>query len=177
MTKDITEVIQACEACQETRPANHSEPLTLHEIPSAPWKKMGTDLFEIDGVTYVISADYFSKFPVTTQINKASSSTVAMETKKTLALFGKPDIIVSDNGPQFIGKPYQDFMASWEIQHVTSSPRYPKSNGFIERQVQTVKNTIKKMSKIWTGCSVSLVATESDTCMQQPPISSWDAYE
>ena len=68
-------------------------------------EKLGGDLFEIGGVTYLIIADYFSKFPVTIQINKASSSTVAMETKKTLALFGKPDIIVSDNGPQFIGKP------------------------------------------------------------------------
>ena len=146
MTKDVTEMIQACEACQETRPANHSEPLTPHEIPSSPWKKLVTDLFEIDGVTYLIIADYFSKFPVTIQINKTSSSTVAMETKKTLALFGKPNIIVSDNGPQFIGKPYQDFMTSRERQCVTSSPHYPKSNGFIERQVQTVKNTIKKKS-------------------------------
>ena len=88
-------------------------------------KKMGTDLFEIDGGTYLIMADYFSKFPVTIQTNKASSSTAAMETKKTLVLFGKPDIKVSDSGPQFTGKPYQDFMASWEIQHITSSPRYP----------------------------------------------------
>ena len=151
----------ACEAGQEARPANHSESLTPHEIPSAPWKKLGTDLFEIDGVTCLIIANDCSKFSVTIQISKASSSTVTMETKKTLALFGKPHIIVSDNGPQFIGKPYQEFMASWEIQHVTSSPRCPRSNGFIERQVQTVKNTIK-MSKIWTGCSISLVATESD---------------
>ena len=80
-----------------------------------------------------------------------------METKKTLALFGKPDIIVSDNGPQFIGKPYQDLMACWEIQHVTSSPRYPKSNGFIKRQVQTIKNTIKKCQRSGQDVQLALL--------------------
>ena len=40
---------------------------------------------------------------------------------------------------------------SWhpgEIQHVTSSPRYPKLNGFIERQVRTAKNTIKNVKEL-----------------------------
>ena len=157
VTKDITKMIQACEACQETRPANHSEPLTPHKIPSTPWKKLGTDLFEIDGVTYLISADYFSKFPVTVEINKASSSTVTMETKKTLALSGKPDVIVSDNGLQFIDKPYQDFTASWEIQHVTSSPHYPKSNGFIEGKVQTIENTIQKRQRSGQDVQLALL--------------------
>ena len=74
---------------------------------------------------------------------------------------------------------YQDFMASWEIQQVMSLPRYPISNGFIKRQVRTVKNTKKKKKKSVnrTGCSISLAATESDACLQQPPISSWEAYE
>ena len=80
MTKDITEMIQVCEACQETRPANVNEPLNHTRYP-VHHGKMGTDLFEIGGVTYLIIAHYFSKYPVTVQINKFSSSAVAMETK------------------------------------------------------------------------------------------------
>ena len=32
----------------------------------------------------------------------------------------------------------------WGINHITSSPLCPKSNGFMERMVQTVKNLLKK---------------------------------
>ena len=37
--------------------------------------------------------------------------------------------------------------------------------------------TLSKMLKNWTGCSITLAATESDACLQQPPISSWGAYD
>ena len=32
--------------------------------------------------------------------------------------------------------------SKWNIKHITTSPRYPKSNGLIERQVRTVKGII-----------------------------------
>lgn len=32
----------------------------------------------------------------------------------------------------------------YEFNHITSSPRYPQSNGFAEHTVQTVKNILKK---------------------------------
>ena len=38
------------------------------------------------------------------------------------------------------------FAEAWRFDHVTSSRHYPQSNGFIERQIQTVKATIKKVA-------------------------------
>lgn len=54
--------------------------------------------------------------------------------KSIFARDGKPDILYSDNGPQFVNNAFQSFLEEWEITQKTSSPKYPQSNGFIERQ-------------------------------------------
>ena len=51
---------------------------------------------------------------------------------------------MSDNGPQFVSEAFKTFPKLYEFSHLTSSPHYPKSNGFIERTVQTVKSALRK---------------------------------
>ena len=58
-------------------------------------------------------------------------------------MLGVPLEIVSDNGPQFLSK-YNAFCNEYGIKHTTSSPRYPQSNGFIERQIRYVKPVVQK---------------------------------
>jgi transposase InsO family protein len=40
---------------------------------------------------------------------------------------------ISENGPQFIAKNFQEFMRIAEMTHVRTFPHYPQSNGKIER--------------------------------------------
>ena len=58
--------------------------------------------------------------------------------------FGIPDTIVSDNGPQFSSDEFATFCQKWSIEHVTSSPHYPQSNGKAENAVKTVKKLFNK---------------------------------
>ena len=64
--------------------------------------------------------------------------------KNTFAEQGIPDKLISDNGPHFSSAKFQKFAESWGFNHITSSPCYPQSNGFVERQIQTVKRTLEK---------------------------------
>lgn len=64
--------------------------------------------------------------------------------EKWIFAFGIPRTIVSDNGPQLISSEFRTFLHKWDIEHVTSSPHYPQSNGEAERAVQTVKNLLNK---------------------------------
>ena len=81
------------------------------------------------------------------KLPSTKSGTVAKTTSSIFSLFGPPREIVSDNGPQYAGQPYQDMCEKWGILHTTSSPRYPQSNGMAERMVRTVKTLIKKCKK------------------------------
>ena len=55
-----------------------------------------------------------------------------------------PETLISDNGPQYKSIEFLMFMEEYGISRVTSSPRYPMSNGEAERAVQTVKTLLKK---------------------------------
>ena len=60
--------------------------------------------------------------------------------------------IVSDNGSQYVGQPYEDMCSKWNIKHTTTSPRYPQSNGLIERQVRTVKGLSRNVRRSEMTC-------------------------
>ena len=40
----------------------------MHEMPSRPWQKLGSDLFELHGKTYILLIDYYSKYTEYTEL-------------------------------------------------------------------------------------------------------------
>ena len=103
------------------------------------------DYFAFDGSSYVLICDYFSKFPF---LYRAKTSFWSLRDRliDLFSIEGYPDEIVSDNGPPFQSKEFAKFLSGLGIKHTTSSPGYPRSNGFIERHIQTVKNMLSKSS-------------------------------
>ncbi|XP_018406585.1 PREDICTED: uncharacterized protein K02A2.6-like [Cyphomyrmex costatus] len=64
--------------------------------------------------------------------------------KRWISVHGVPRILETDNGPQFASAEFKEFTKSWNIEHRTSSPRFPRSNGLAERAVQAVKYLFRK---------------------------------
>ena len=73
-----------------------------------------------------------------------SSACVIKELKTLFCTHGIPEIIISDNGPQFSSDTFRDFGRSYGFTHVTSSPGHPSGNGESERAVRTMKEILKK---------------------------------
>jgi hypothetical protein len=100
-----------------------------------------------------------------------SSQAVVKKIKMYCALFGRPDEIMTDNGPQYAAETLQTFTKEWGIVHITSSPHYARSNGFIERHVRHVKPIIRKALKQGDDIQRALLnlhATPVDTRLPSP---------
>lgn len=106
-------------------------------------------MFEIDGTQYLLTVDYFSRYPEVKKLSTTTSTTVITALKEVFARHGIPEKVRSDNGPQFASEEFARFASSYEFRHVTSSPKFPQSNGQVERMVQTVKRMLKA-SRIFT---------------------------
>ena len=61
---------------------------------------------------------------------------------------GLPECLVSDNGPQFVLEMFQNFMKANGLQHLTSAPYHPCTNGQVERLVYTFKQAMKASRKL-----------------------------
>ena len=114
------------------------------EVPSRPWQKLGIGIFFQGSHWYVILADYYSKYPWIKKLEAISSQEVMCALQFCFSEFGIPEEVISDNGKQFTGREYQDFAAQYGFKLTTGSPYYPKGHGFIERQVQIIKNQLNK---------------------------------
>ena len=55
--------------------------------------------------------------------------------------------MITDNGPQFRAKLYEDFAKQWGFNHVTSSPYLSQNNGKAESVVKIAKGMLKKVTK------------------------------
>ena len=97
---------------------------------------VGTDVFELKGTLYLVVVDYTTKYFDISLLPEISllPATVVTHTKR-IWKFGIPTRVVSDNGPEYIGKDYKLFAKPWYFKHDSSSPHYPKSNGKIKRTI------------------------------------------
>ena len=77
-------------------------------------------------------------------LSSETSKSVIRSLMAIFSRFGVPDTLVTDNGPCLDSSEFAKFADQWNFQHVTSSPRYPQSNGKAENAVRTVKRLFTK---------------------------------
>ena len=58
--------------------------------------------------------------------------------------YGWPDTLLTDNGPCYASHEFKQLMTDMSVNHITSSPHYPQSNGLADKYVQIVKNLFTK---------------------------------
>ena len=114
------------------------------DVPERPWQTVGSDLFELNGSNYLLVVDYLSAFVEIAKLNNTSSASILNNLKSIFARQGIPEIVVTDNGPQYSSQTFTAFADAHGFTHRTNSPIYQQSNGVPERAVKTIKGIPKK---------------------------------
>ena len=94
---------------------------------------------------WLVVMDAYSKWPHVLKLNKYPTyETTTSALDDLFAIWGRPETIVSDNGPQFASTTFADCCNAHSIAHLTSAPFHPASNGEAERLVGIFKQTMKR---------------------------------
>ncbi|UYV71909.1 K02A2.6-like [Cordylochernes scorpioides] len=144
ISEEIAETVRKCSVCIQEAVSKH-EPLIPTNLPTRPWQKIGMDLFKFENKWYLVVIDYYSRFPEMIQLDRLTASVVVRSCKSIFARHGISETVVSDNGTQFgAAREFANFARQYGFTHVTSSPRFPQSNGMAEAGVKIAKLILKK---------------------------------
>ncbi|UYV76722.1 K02A2.6-like, partial [Cordylochernes scorpioides] len=142
--EEIAETVRKCSVCIQEAVSKH-EPLIPTNFPTRPWQKIGMDLFKFENKWYLVVIDYYYRFPEMIQLDRLTANVVVRNCKSIFARHGIPETVVSDNGTQFgAAREFTNFARQYGFTHVTSSPRFPQSNGMAEAGVKIAKLILKK---------------------------------
>ena len=147
INEQLEQLILNCQLCLKySRSKDKNTPNTAlgHEVPAVPWSKVATDIFSFESKSYLLTVDYTSRFPIVRELKSMSAQHITEHFRLIFSEYGWPDTRVSDNGPCYVAETFTNLMKEYAVNHITSSPHYPQSNGLTEKFVQIVKNLFYK---------------------------------
>jgi hypothetical protein len=154
------------------QPLLNDQPLNPTELPPSPWYKLAMYLVgPIRGKYIFTMIDYYSSFPEAFILRDSTS--IINRLTEVLARFGYPKCIVTDNGSQFVSAEFEQFLKQCDIQHIRSSPYYPKSNGKIERFHRYIKKALRAAhatGKTWIKLLPQILMAYRNTPHQVKPL-------
>nr|VZI41321.1 unnamed protein product [Spirometra erinaceieuropaei] len=141
----IDDLVRCCSRCQQAAKMPFRQPPVPWQPPERPWSRVHIDFAgQLNGVSYLILIDAYSKWPEIAPLNPASPSVAIAFLRRIFSQHGLPEVLVPDNGSQFASPKFEDFCRQHNIQHLRSPSHHPQSNGQAERFVDTFKTALLK---------------------------------
>ncbi|XP_037931459.1 uncharacterized protein K02A2.6-like [Teleopsis dalmanni] len=141
--KNIETLASSCNICKRT---SASPPKEFSSWPEAirPWQRVHIDFAGpvFNQHMWLVCVDAFSQYPYIVQLSNTTSTDTVKALTSIFAIEGLPETLVSDNGPQLTSSQFKEFCLKNGIQHVTTAPFRPASNGLAERFVRTFKTSV-----------------------------------
>ena len=141
----IKEMVDNCIPCLATSNSVKSEPIKLTEMPKKPWEKIHVDFKgPLPGGKYLlVLIDRYTRYPEVEVLTSIVETQVMRKLRKIFATHGLPEVLVSDNGPPFHSKEFENNMTELGIKHTFSTPYWPQGNAEVERFMRTLNKVLQ----------------------------------
>ena len=153
MRKDAAEHCKSFEVCQRVSKATpRRAPMVPREVLMVPYERVCIDIVgplprSKKGFTFILTyIDVASRWPEAVPLHTATSSAVLGALTSIFSRNGFTRVLISDSGPQFVGKAMTDLCKRFGISKVGSAPYRPQSNGIVERLHGTLIPMVQNFS-------------------------------
>ena len=155
LMKMCVDVATTCESCQKGKyQRTYASPPILKLSMNEPFEMVVIDCVSLPvtvrgNVGMVVMVDHKSKFAYAVPVRNKTSENVARVVSQNLLpmCVCKPSKMLSDNGPEFVGRPFENMLREWGIDHVRTTPYVPSANGLAERTNRTLIELLRMMTE------------------------------
>lgn len=160
LDKKVKEILATCQVCAKTKPnlKPFKAPLKLFPVTTTPFDVIHLDFaggFDTpnDNLRYLlVITDRMSHWVELYALENQLASTVErVFLEEYVPMYGLPQKIVTDGGPQFSGERFKKMCEKLNIQHEITTPHRPMANGQAEKAVKLAKNIIRSLIAVHPG--------------------------
>lgn len=162
MKNDVAKYVTTCNICQASKSNSQLRPgfMGRQKKVKYPFQLISIDLVgplprSTKGYTsLLVVTDWFTKFVQLQPLRKATASAIVKFIENDVFLmFGVPQIIMCDNGPQFIGGVFQKLIERYKVQKVWYNAAYHPQVNPVERTNRVITTAIrcyiKENHRLW----------------------------
>jgi transposase InsO family protein len=129
--------ISNCETCKASKPLTQctTPPMGKQKLADEPWQMISVDYLgpfprSKTGNTYLlVVTDWFSKSVILKPFRAAESKSLKNFMENGVFLNkGVPEILLSDNGPQFVGREFRKLLKEYKVDHWLNASYHPQVN-------------------------------------------------
>jgi transposase InsO family protein len=155
MASEIQEYVNNCEICKasKTTTQNLTPPMGKMKQADGPWQLISADYIgpfvrsKKRNQYLLVIVDWFSKGIVLRPVQKAESKSLTKIIENDIFLDKcVPEILISDNGKQFISKEFTNLLKHYNVTHFKNCYHHPQSN-FCERSNKVINAAIRSYIK------------------------------
>ena len=147
MSHDIESFVRRCNGCMTSDKSRPKGRIPTDPIPkpSRPWEKIAIDVTgpfhtaSFRNRFIVVAIDYYSGFPELLLSESHEAKRIITWLSELFARYGNPEVIVTDNAPEFTSEHFLEFLKGRDIQHHRTPVYHPQTNGKVEAFNRTIK--------------------------------------